>query len=438
MEITDIRTGLEGFTEPLTSQTYIGTYKVQTRSSLLADGLGTRANSIWKMAQYIVATYDNKPTENIANYLIGWNALVKIYKNQFLLLEIDANHNWQMYDSDCNLLGGNEFIKNYLEEQARIAKSRVKTIGVPTTLPPFPRQQIFYGAPGTGKSHIINCEVVEKKRPHIRTTFHPDSDYSTFVGAYKPTSTSVRVTTLVGTKQVLVENAEPEKKIIYEFVPQAFLKAYTEAWKNQNEPFFLIIEEINRGNCAQIFGDLFQLLDRDDNGWSKYHISPDNDIQKFLQTDTIYGFAELDEELKDSIPDEIRFGVKMKLPQNLYIWATMNTSDQSLFPIDSAFKRRWDWKYIRISEGNGKDGKPLNYRIQFKTTDGNIVDVSWWEFVKSINKDIEDATKSEDKKLGYFFCKPDKKAKDEDKTNTIISAETFVGKVVFYLWQDVF
>ena len=235
-----------------------------------------------------------------------------------------------------------------------------------------------------------------------------------------------------------VENAEPEKKITYEFVPQAFLKAYTEAWKNLNEPFFLIIEEINRGNCAQIFGDLFQLLDRDDDGWSKYHISPDNDIKKFLQTDKIHGFADPYEEQKSYIPDEILSGETMKLPPNLYIWATMNTSDQSLFPIDSAFKRRWDWKYIRISEGKGKDGKPLNYRIQFKTTDGNIFDVSWWEFVKSINDDIEEATKSEDKKLGYFFCKPDKKAKDEDETNTIITAETFVGKVVFYLWQDVF
>ena len=341
-----------------------------------------------------------------------------------------------LYQTEKSVLFRPEFIYYYIESQSAKKITNLKVDK--TAIPPFPRQQIFYGAPGTGKSHTINCEVVEKERPHIRTTFHPDSDYSTFVGAYKPTSTSVRVTTLVGTKQVLVENAEPEKKIIYEFVPQAFLKAYTEAWKNQNEPFFLIIEEINRGNCAQIFGDLFQLLDRDDNGWSKYHISPDNDIKKFLQTDKIHGFAELDKELIDSIPDEIRFGEKMKLPPNLYIWATMNTSDQSLFPIDSAFKRRWDWKYIRINEGKDKDGTPLNYRIQFKTTDGNIVDVSWWEFVKSINKEIEDVIKSEDKKLGYFFCKPDKKAKDEDKTNTIISAETFVGKVVFYLWQDVF
>ena len=116
----------------------------------------------------------------------------------------------------------------------------------------------------------------------------------------------------------------------------------------------------------------------------------------------------------------------------------MNTSDQSLFPIDSAFKRRWDWKYVRISEGKKKDGSPLNYRIKFDVPEEKRVDVSWWEFVKAINKQIEDATKSEDKKLGYFFCKPDKKANETDEDNTVISAEKFVGKVVFYLWQDVF
>ena len=149
---------------------------------------------------------------------------------------------------------------------------------------------IFYGAPGTGKSFAIKRET--EGRSVVRTTFHPDSDYSTFVGAYKPTSIEVPVMTIIGKEQVPVENAKPEKKIVYDFVPQAFLKAYTGAWKNQDEPFFLIIEEINRGNCAQIFGDLFQLLDRnDETGLSDYPISPDEDIQKFLLTDRKFGFA---------------------------------------------------------------------------------------------------------------------------------------------------
>ena len=280
-------------------------------------------------------------------------------------------------------------------------------------------QQIFYGAPGTGKSNTIKREVDEQNLPRIRTTFHPDSDYSTFVGAYKPTSVEVPVMTIIGKEQVPVVNAKPEKKIVYEFVPQAFLKAYTGAWKNQDKPFFLIIEEINRGNCAQIFGDLFQLLDRnDETGLSEYPISPDEDIQKFLLTDKKYGFAALTEEQKAAIPEDVLSGELMILPKNLYIWATMNTSDQSLFPIDSAFKRRWDWKYIPIS--NAQKG----WRIKVKSKQ-----YDWWDFLKKINDKIGSTTNSEDKKLGYFFCK----AKDG-----IIDAETFVGKVVFFIWNDVF
>lgn len=284
-------------------------------------------------------------------------------------------------------------------------------------------QQIFYGAPGTGKSNTIKCEVDQKDLPRVRTTFHPDSDYSTFVGAYKPTSVEVPEMTKIGTKAVPVENPDgtprTEKKIVYEFVPQAFLKAYTGAWKNQDEPFFLIIEEINRGNCAQIFGDLFQLLDRnDETGLSDYPISPDEDIQKFLLTDKKYGFAALTDAQKAAIPIEVQSGELMILPKNLHIWATMNTSDQSLFPIDSAFKRRWEWQYMPISDG--KKGWKI-------AANGKRYD--WWQFLQKMNDKIGSATNSEDKKLGYFFCKA---------KNGIIDAETFVGKVVFYIWNDVF
>ena len=284
-------------------------------------------------------------------------------------------------------------------------------------------QQIFYGAPGTGKSNTIKCEVDQKDLPRVRTTFHPDSDYSTFVGAYKPTSVEVPEMTKIGTKAVPVENPDGtprmEKKIVYEFVPQAFLKAYTGAWKNQDEPFFLIIEEINRGNCAQIFGDLFQLLDRnDETGLSDYPISPDEDIQKFLLTDKKFGFAALTEEQKAAIPEEVLSGELMILPKNLHVWATMNTSDQSLFPIDSAFKRRWDWQYMPIS--NGKKGWLI---------EANGKRYDWWQFLQKINDKIGSTTNSEDKKLGYFFCKA---------KNGVIDADTFVGKVVFYIWNDVF
>lgn len=291
-----------------------------------------------------------------------------------------------------------------------------------------PLQHIFYGAPGTGKSYAIK-KLTEGKNV-IRTTFHPDSDYSTFVGAYKPTTKQVPVFSTYGEKAVAVKGADgqpvTEDRIVYEFVEQAFLQAYINAWKlyakagkdKQPEEQYLIIEEINRGNCAQIFGDLFQLLDRDDAGFSEYPIKTDSDMQKRLEK----AFADMAflnaPALCDMNSEEtaikIRKGEILVLPNNLCIWATMNTSDQSLFPIDSAFKRRWDWQYVPIFDAK-KD-----WKIE---ADGNLYD--WWSFLEEINERIGATTNSEDKKLGYFFCKADE--------NRIISAEKFVNKVIFYL-----
>lgn len=279
----------------------------------------------------------------------------------------------------------------------------------------IPLQQIFYGAPGTGKSHKIkddaDVKAADEKNLVFRTTFHPDSDYSTFVGAYKPTIAKKAVRNVAG--DIVQKDKEEvyEDCITYSFVPQAFLQAYVAAWNNLDEKVFLVIEEINRGNCAQIFGDLFQLLDRDDEGASEYPIMADKDIAKYLNGND-------DEERfvltnKDGIKDD-----KLRLPKNLYIWATMNTSDQSLFPIDSAFKRRWDWVYMPIADAK------KNYVIEI---DNDQYD--WWSFLEAINAIIESTTHSEDKKLGYFFAK----AKDGR-----ITVETFVSKVIFYLWNDVF
>lgn len=332
-------------------------------------------------------------------------------------------------------------------------------------------QQIYFGAPGTGKSFAI--DKVAKKYNSVRTTFHPDSDYSTFVGCYKPVKKqipndyanlsvadfkamadeinqktgekvnltidfvskyAVRLSQLAeesedikSLNQLLIsfgfhnesylskvisktlEERNEKAEITYEFRPQAFTDAYVNAWKNLEEPYYLVIEEINRGNCAQIFGDIFQLLDRDSkSGYSSYKITPDKDLQEYLCKE----FAKADIE-----DEEIKQGIKMQLPSNLNILATMNTSDQSLFPIDSAFKRRWDWKYIPI---NPKENEA--YIVEKK--------YSWNSFLKIVNDHIESVTLSEDKKMGAWFVKADNKG--------CISAEKFVSKVVFYLWNDIF
>lgn len=498
------------------------------------------------------------------------------------------------------------------------------------------RQIIYYGAPGTGKSFEIKEQT--KGKSVIRTTFHPDSDYSTFVGAYKPTmeEEETKVVPVVVKNGISLESegTYKEKKIVYKFIPQAFLKAYLGAWKKyadrairtslpwvhtfknkdgeytitgvntndisfhrvfpfdishksmervwneiwstgsfvmptgaqsgasvqqaiaqwiydnvqncmkqsldegleslkknieetgqvsvskgpqqaqtytlskkengyfidtdgkcskttiQNyfdgnqpesgarelhgffakllqeidssdfekawslladaisknkgeidlqkevsvlEPQFLVIEEINRGNCAQIFGDLFQLLDRGDNGFSEYPIEADTDLQQeieraFKEEYKLNNDINIEGEIKGytsnygaTLSQDVQSGRVLLLPNNLYIWATMNTSDQSLFPIDSAFKRRWDWKYIKI-----KNYPENNYQIVV----GEETPIPWWSFVEKINDIIASMTSSADKQLGYFFCKADK--------NGNISAETFVSKVIFYLWNDVF
>lgn len=285
-------------------------------------------------------------------------------------------------------------------------------------------QVIYYGAPGTGKSYKIKHIDKGQGTKPVRTTFHPDSDYATFVGAYKPTMEVVPRYESSGTQVV-------EKRIVYNFMPQAFLKAYVQAWANYPEPQYLVIEEINRGNCAQIFGDLFQLLDRSATGFSEYPIAADSDISKYLSEtfakDANFApdesaRAEINELYKEEYSDvmaDVRKGELLLLPKNLHILATMNTSDQSLFPIDSAFKRRWDWEYIPIRNAN---------KGWVITASGKEWD--WWTFLQCINEKIGSVTDSEDKKLGYFFVKP--------SDNHSISAETFVSKVIFYLWNDVF
>ena len=292
-------------------------------------------------------------------------------------------------------------------------------------------QQIHYGAPGTGKSHIV------KKRTEgesvVRTTFHPDSDYSTFVGCYKPTTKEIEMRDVTG--KVIVEHGQPvtENRIIYQFVEQAFLQAYIKSWKFYAEAEdgaapkkqFLIIEEINRGNCAQIFGDLFQLLDRNDSGFSEYFIHADKDMQKHISNafkdclikeyhkDTINSLYPKE----DEVVAKVLSGEILLLPNNLYIWATMNTSDQSLFPIDSAFKRRWDWEY-----------EPIKY----KNTDW-IINIqnnsySWESFQREINKRVFAANNSEDKMLGDYFVNP---------ADGIITEKMLLNKILFYLWNDV-
>lgn len=276
-------------------------------------------------------------------------------------------------------------------------------------------QTIYYGCPGTGKSYEVKSiaegvvdndghkdgwktiwfertapytkvqgYIDDKRKKELtnnifRTTFHPDYDYATFVGCYKPVKSE-------------------EDKLDYQFVPQVFTNAYVTALRHPDDPIYLIIEEINRGNCAQIFGDLFQLLDRNDQGVSDYPIKPDTELAKYLKS--------------QDVPYE-----ELRLPANLHIYATMNTSDQSLFPMDSAFKRRWAMEYMPINYDNDKAS---GFTFTIDNTDH-----SWVEFLRKVNEMILNATDSEDKQMGEFFIK------------SSVSEKEFINKVMFYIWNDV-
>lgn len=259
---------------------------------------------------------------------------------------------------------------------------------IETPLPPIniPLQKILYGPPGTGKSTKIKHLIAEHGFEVSRTTFHPDTDYQSFAGGYKPV--------------VVYDIEKKEDKITYQFVPQAFTKTYVKAHQNPEKSYLLVIEEINRGNCAQIFGDLFQCLDRNDTGQSEYSIEAEADLAKYLES--------------------VGLSTQISLPSNLYLYATMNTSDQSLFPMDSAFKRRWDWEYVPIDYAKAAE---MSIEIGEKR-------YNWADFLRKVNEQIETA-QNEDKQIGNFFVKP-------DKPDNLISLEAFKSKVMFYLWSEVF
>lgn len=423
-------------------------------NSVLRAVDGNRLQSGWKKAAYVIAKHDdsNKPIEE---YLEGWKTVVGDYTDQFLCLEFTED-NWRFFDYK-----GDEIS---LDDLFPAKKQSVNT---------FALQKIFFGTPGSGKSHMVQEIVAPFKNDTFRTTFHPDSDYASFVGSYKPVvnTTGITVPTtysleqlaamlkqeykdstdkvvtlhsftlkyvgyfngqiadfnkkaflneaslapsydaeinkMVNLYQWMVDNEmiSKENSISYEFVPQAFTDAYVAAWKDTTKPVYLVIEEINRGNCAQIFGDLFQLLDRGENGKSEYSIKADKDLCKYLESDK--GLGKGHEGIKNG---------ELCLPGNLRIYATMNTSDQSLFPMDSAFKRRWEWEYVPID--------PENPDSQFVIT---IADkkYAWKDFLLAANERVKDVSESEDKQMGNFFIKDH------------ISKDEFVSKVMFYLWSEV-
>lgn len=256
------------------------------------------------------------------------------------------------------------------------------------------RNRIIFGAPGTGKSYKLKKESLDLLRntngSYERVTFHPDYSYAQFVGTYKP---------VMGA----------DEKIRYDFVPGPFMRVYVEALKSGRtenpQPHLLLIEEINRAKVAAVFGDVFQLLDRDDDGVSEYEIQASEDIRKYLAKQL------------GGTPDNYQ---KIRIPNNMFIWSTMNSADQGVFPMDTAFKRRWNFEYLGINENEEKISGIGKIELS-----GSDEPVEWNIFRRAINaKMSSDQFKiNEDKLMGPFFLS--KKVIASDENGMIIDTKKF-------------
>ena len=253
------------------------------------------------------------------------------------------------------------------------------------------RPQIYWVYRAVHGAKYIKTKKQEKIKYLERVTFHPNYSYAQFVGTYKP-----------------VQDSADENQIKYEYIPGPFMRIYIAAKQNPSQNFLLLIEEINRANVAAVFGDVFQLLDRDENGNSEYPVAVSEDIKKYLAKNGIH-------------EDEL------KIPSNMYIWATMNSADQGVFPMDTAFKRRWEFEYIGIDEN---EDKVKVYEIPISATKK----VNWNDLRKAINNKLITLGINEDKLLGPFFLS--KTVLDSALDKGMDFVKLFENKVLMYLFED--
>lgn len=274
----------------------------------------------------------------------------------------------------------------------------------------FPHNRILFGAPGTGKSFTLNQEkdsLLSNGGEYERVTFHPDYTYANFVGTYKP---------------VPCQDSDGKDAITYSYVPGPFMRTYVKAIRNSRtdtpKPYLLVIEEINRANVAAVFGDVFQLLDRADDEVSEYPIQASEDIKKFLALPENLG----------GTPEDY---AEIRIPNNMFIWATMNSADQGVFPMDTAFKRRWDFTYLGIddNEANIAGKKVILGQGDYRRC------IEWNELRKAINNELLKYRVNEDKLMGPYFISK-KNLPEGEMFDSAAFSRIFKSKVIMYLFDD--
>lgn len=304
-----------------------------------------------------------------------------------------------------SLSAGLDLYKRFLIEQTAKKQDICYSTGYQSD---FPRNRILFGAPGTGKSFTLNHEkdvLLADGGEYERVTFHPDYSYANFVGTYKP---------------VPCKDSDGKDAITYSYVPGPFMRTYVKALQNSRtddpKPFLLVIEEINRANVAAVFGDVFQLLDRGDDEVSEYPIRASEDIKKYLA-----------DELGGN-PDNY---AEIRIPDNMFIWATMNSADQGVFPMDTAFKRRWDFTYLGIDDSEaGIVGKKVILG------QGDYCRcVEWNALRKAINRELLSYKVNEDKLMGPYFISK-KNMPEGEMIDPAVFARIFKNKVIMYLFDD--
>ena len=304
-----------------------------------------------------------------------------------------------------SLSAGLDLYKRFLIEQTAKKQDICYSTGYQSD---FPRNRILFGAPGTGKSFTLNHEkdvLLADGGEYERVTFHPDYSYANFVGTYKP---------------VPCKDSDGKDAITYSYVPGPFMRTYVKALQNSRtddpKPFLLIIEEINRANVAAVFGDVFQLLDRGDDEVSEYPIRASEDIKKYLANEL------------DGNPDNY---AEIRIPDNMFIWATMNSADQGVFPMDTAFKRRWDFTYLGIddSEAGIVGKKVILGQGEYRRC------VEWNALRKAINRELLSYKVNEDKLMGPYFISK-KNMPEGEMIDPAVFARIFKNKVIMYLFDD--
>ena len=413
----DIKNKLTGFgLKDSASFTLPGTYTIIAEDKFNKEQIGNRNSTGWQRAEHIFLK--SKPSSDISE---KWKGLTQQDDKRLQKLYIpNEDGTYCVFDANGNILFNNKSLDDIFSH----AFSSIQTI--------------YYGVPGSGKSHEVQKETKNLPKDHVmRVVFHPDYSNADFVGQILPHVDG--------------------KDVRYEFTPGPFAKILKKALRS-NEPHALVIEEINRGNAAAIFGEVFQLLDRyrdekpagDDDwepnngqsrvGWSKYSII-NEELEKYIaNAKDVDSGAEATVVDENKVPREymlecglvFHIGDGIRIPPNLSIYATMNTSDQNVFTLDNAFQRRWEMRQIPNTLDNSKEGEEkTQYECEIEATG-----VQWGLFRDAINELImESAQESglssmEDKRLGGWFITPDK--------DGVVSKNAFANKVLKYLWDDAF